>query len=263
MLAAADMHTHSSFSFDADYDPAQMLDGAARQGLKQICFTDHVDFYDPSDIHLPDFSARHMRLAELRSQFPQLTIWEGAEISMATDASCARNAVAALNGAELDLIIGSVHTIGPENVWEDSFYASRTREAAYRLYLETILQALDSLPQLDVLGHYDFVAHYAPYGDRAMHYTDAPDVFDGIFHWLVARGKTLEINTSAWESDQPWGLDILRRFRELGGRFVTIGSDSHNPRNLGRRFAEAAALAQQAGLAVAYYRRHEPQIFQL
>ena len=70
----------------------------------------------------------------------------------------------------------------------------------------------------------------------------------------------MEINTSAWEADEPWGLDILRRFRELGGRFVTVGSDAHNPRALGRRFREAGALAEQAGLALAFYRGHEPQL---
>ena len=256
MLATADLHTHSSFSFDADYDPALMLESAAQRGLRQICFTDHVDFYDPSDIHLPDFAARAARLAQLRGQFPQLTVLEGAEVSMTADPACARSAMAALSGVALDFIIGSVHTVGEENVWADEFYAHRTREAAYRLYLETILQALDSLPQLDVLGHYDFVAHYAPYADRAMHYDDAPEVFDAIFRWLVAHGKTMEINTSAWETDAPWGLDILRRFRELGGQCVTVGSDSHNPRNLGRRFDEAAALAEQAGLTLACCRGH-------
>lgn len=257
MLVTADLHTHSSFSFDADYDPALMLESAAAQGLRQICFTDHVDFYDPSDVHLPDFAARAERLAQLRGQFPQLTVREGAEVSMTADPACAHSAMTALSGVKLDFIIGSVHTVGTENVWEDSFYANRTREEAYRLYLETILQALDSLPQLDVLGHYDFVAHYAPYADRAMHYDDAPDVFDAIFRWLIARGKTMEINTSAWETDAPWGLDILRRFRELGGRYVTVGSDSHNPRNLGRRFAEAGALAEQAGLTAACCCGHE------
>lgn len=43
MLVTADLHTHSAYSFDADYDPAQMLAAAAENGLRQICITDHVD----------------------------------------------------------------------------------------------------------------------------------------------------------------------------------------------------------------------------
>ena len=33
MLVTADLHTHSAYSFDADYDPAQMLTAAAENGL--------------------------------------------------------------------------------------------------------------------------------------------------------------------------------------------------------------------------------------
>lgn len=256
MIEMADLHTHSFYSFDADYDPEMMLKSAAKKGMREICFTDHVDFYHLSDIHLPDFAARAERLAQLRGHFPELRILEGAEISMTSDPACARSAIDALSGVKLDFIIGSVHTIGAENVWEDEFYAHRTREEAYRLYLETILQSLDSLPELDVLGHYDFVAHYAPYTERAMYYDDAPEVFDNIFRWLLAHHKTMEINTSAWEADEPWGLDILRRFHELGGRFVTFGSDAHNPRNLGRRFTEASVLAEQAGLKLITWHGH-------
>ena len=112
MLVTADLHTHSAYSFDADYDPAQMLAAAAEDGLRQICITDHVDFYTPSDVHLPDFAARSARLAQLRGQFPQLTVLEGAEVSMTADPACARSAMAALDGVKLDFVIGSVHTIG-------------------------------------------------------------------------------------------------------------------------------------------------------
>ena len=63
MLVTADLHTHSAYSFDADYDPAQMLAAAAEDGLRQICITDHVDFYTPSDVHTPRALGRRFREA--------------------------------------------------------------------------------------------------------------------------------------------------------------------------------------------------------
>lgn len=36
MLATADMHTHSSFSFDVGCDPALMLESAARRGPRPL-----------------------------------------------------------------------------------------------------------------------------------------------------------------------------------------------------------------------------------
>ena len=35
MLVTADLHTHSAYSFDADYDPAQMLAAAADEEAKE------------------------------------------------------------------------------------------------------------------------------------------------------------------------------------------------------------------------------------
>ena len=159
-------------------------------------------------------------------------------------------------------MIGSVHTIRGANVWEDAFYEGWSRRDIYRIYLEQIIRSLECFPTLDVLGHYDFVAHYAPYADRSFFYEDAPDLFDEIFRWLLVHGKTLEINSSSWEGDSPWGLDILCRFREMGGHFVTLGSDAHNPGRVGARLEEAAALAEAAGLAVVTYHGHRPQPLQ-
>ena len=57
-----------------------------------------------------------------------------------------------------------------------------------------------------------------------------------ILRTVIADGKGIEINTSS----QRYGLtdltpsrDILKLYRELGGRILTIGSDSHKPEHLG------------------------------
>ena len=68
------------------------------------------------------------------------------------------------------------------------------------------------------------------------------------------------MNTSAWLDDPAWGLDVLSRFVELGGEFVTFGSDAHVPERVGRRFAEARALALAAGVRyTATFRTLKPQ----
>lgn len=262
MRALSDLHTHSSFSFDAEYAPIRMVEGAVKRGLREFCLTDHLDFDRPmTEWNIPDFAAREGQLFVLDGAFPGIRIGRGAEVSMA-GRDCARRAEELLSGLELDFVIGSVHTIRGANVWEDAFYEGWSRRDIYRIYLEQIIRSLECFPTLDVLGHYDFVAHYAPYADRSFFYEDAPDLFDEIFRWLLVHGKTLEINSSSWEGDSPWGLDILCRFREMGGHFVTLGSDAHNPERVGARLEEAAALAEAAGLAVVTYHGHRPQPLQ-
>ena len=48
-----DYHMHSTVSFDGHDNPEDMLRAAAKMGLKEICFTDHLD-YDPLEQNAVD-----------------------------------------------------------------------------------------------------------------------------------------------------------------------------------------------------------------
>ena len=60
----------------------------------------------------------------------------------------------------------------------------------------------------------------------------------------IAKGKGLEVNTSGVNSvgmflpDAPY----LRRYRELGGEIVTVGSDSHTAARVGQHVDAALAM---------------------
>lgn len=244
-----DYHTHSLYSFDGECPAPDMLFAAAERGVEELCFTDHVDF-DIPDPHVPDFAARRRELETLAGEYPGVTIRQGAEVSL-KDAACARSAWEAVQGAGLDFILGSVHTVDGVAVWTDRYYEGLSKEQAYRRYLEAVARALPTLPQLHVLAHYDFVAKYAPYPHRAVTLEDAPEAFEAIFRYLIDTGKALEINTASWQQDTPWGLDVLRRYREMGGEYVTVGSDTHGAERVGARIGEALELARAAGLRYA------------
>ena len=76
------------------------------------------------------------------------------------------------------------------------------------------------------------------------------DRIDAILRQLAVKGLALEINTSGLR--QPGGtthppLSLVRRFRQLGGEFITIGADAHRPEDVGTGLEQAAALAREAG----------------
>ena len=73
---------------------------------------------------------------------------------------------------------------------------------------------------------------------------------EAILRQLAVKGLALEINTSGLR--QPGGtthppLSLVRRFRQLGGEFITIGADAHRPEDVGTGLEQAAALAREAG----------------
>jgi histidinol-phosphatase (PHP family) len=133
---------------------------------------------------------------------------------------------------------------------------------AYQPYLAEMRRAVES-DLFDLIGHLDLVKRYGVryYGPFA------PSLFAAevreILKLAVERGVGLEINTSglrqAPRETYP-GLEVLRWYRELGGQVLTVGSDAHSVKDLGKGIAEALGLAREAGFdAVTLFEKREPR----
>lgn len=243
-----DLHTHSNCSYDADDPPLAMMEAALARGIHTLGFTEHIDL-DSAGItegKAPaDFSRCKREVEHFDPERKGLTVLRGAEVSLQDSGTAARSREL-LVGMELDYVIGSVHSVGGMGAYVPEFYSRGGKREVVRYYLEETAKLLGTCPYFQVLGHYDFVCKHAPWEDRALCYQDAPDAFDAIFEHLIAHGQALEINTSSWQ-ERPWGLDVLTRYRELGGELLSAGSDAHSTRTLGNRIPEALELAKRAG----------------
>ena len=72
---------------------------------------------------------------------------------------------------------------------------------------------------------------------------------------VIADGKGIEINTSSHRyglKDLTPSVDILRLYRELGGRILTIGSDSHRKEHLGAYIIDTMEEAKKLGFEEIY-----------
>lgn len=78
------------------------------------------------------------------------------------------------------------------------------------------------------------------------------DKVDKLLHTLIENGKGIELNVAdlvPGGREDPLlmsfpSVDVLRRYRELGGDIITVGSDAHNAKAAGigvREGYEAAA----------------------
>ena len=83
----------------------------------------------------------------------------------------------------------------------------------------------------DAIGHIDGVKRYLYPACHARPRSNArPELYEPILRALVETGTALEVNTSGLR--YPIGVAfphraVVARFRELGGRALTIGSDAH------------------------------------
>ena len=242
-----DYHMHCMFSFDSEEDPAAMASTAKDRGFSEICFTDHVDFDGDKPESLPDLAGRTAYFQAHATEFSGIRVKLGVEVSL-MDEESAKKSDDYIRASMPDFIIASLHVLEGADVWADAYYIGLAKEEAYAKYLRGLARAVKTCSSFSVLGHYDFVAKYAPYSDRSVLLAHEPDSFDDIFRYLISNGKGLEINTASWQGDALWGFDILRRYEQLGGEFITAGSDTHSVQRVGKRIPEALALASAAGI---------------
>ena len=98
-----------------------------------------------------------------------------------------------------------------------------------------------------------------PYDDQELHYLEHSKLWDQVFQILIDGNKAIEINTR--RLDLPSAVESLtvlyKRFKDLGGRYVTLGSDAHYPEHVGRRMQEAMAVARECNLQPVYFKERE------
>ena len=170
-----------------------------------------------------------------RLEVPGLVIRRGMEFGMTPDNAAQFRKD--LQRRPFDFVLGSIHFVDDLDVYFEPWWRGKTVFQAERRFLEATLECVRLHEDFDVLAHLTYIAkthcHPAP---RPVPYAEHREVMDEILRTLAVKGKGLEMNTSG--VDRCGGFlptaDIFRRFRELGGEIVTIGSDAHRADRVGQ-----------------------------
>ncbi len=259
MSITADFHMHSSYSGDSDTPMEQMIEQAISIGMKQICFTEHQDYdYPPSDEIPADYflvntDAYLYDLLRYKEKYAsQIQILFGIELGL--QPHLMREHARYIKSFDFDFVIGSSHVCNGRDPYFPSFYEGRPEEEAYREYFESILENIKKFKNFDVYGHLDYVVRYGPNKDAEYTYEKYQDIFDKILKLLLENEKGLEINTGGLKyglKETNPSIAILKRYRELGGEIITVGSDAHVPSYIGYEFEKAAEILKECGFS--YY----------
>lgn len=227
-----DYHMHSTVSFDGNAEALDMALAAKRAGLREICFTDHIDYTPEMDMV---FDTARYNAAYDGLEVPGLKIRRGLEFGLTPDNR--EQLKKDLNRRHFDFVIGSVHLVDGQDVYLAPYWQGKTQDQAVNLFLETTLECVRVHTDYDVLGHLTFISKARANPVQALlPYADYRPVMDEILKELVRHDKGMELNTSG--VDRCGGplptLDYFRRFYELGGRIVTVGSDAHDTGRVGQ-----------------------------
>ena len=254
----ADYHVHTEFSDDSSYPLEEVCRHAIELGLDEICITDHVDygvkpdaeeyragsgtarFEDGIPVLNVDYERYFPAIDRARKQFAgRLAVKTGMEFGVQTHTEPQFNALFERYVGRWDFIILSIHQVGDKEFWNGAFQEGRTQDEYNMAYYREMLDVVQSFSSYSVLGHLDLIKRYDPAG--IWPFEKSRDIVAAILERVIADGKGIELNTSSFRYGLPDlqpCTEILRLYRDLGGRILTIGSDSHRPEHLGAHISE-------------------------
>ena len=259
-----DFHMHSRVSFDGHDTGEALAKAALAAGLKEICFTDHLD-YDPlGQMGKLDFDTAAYNAEYDHLDVPGLKIRRGMEFGM--DTQNVPQFKKDLQRRHFDFVLGSIHFVDDLDVYFPPYWQNKTVFQAERRYLEATLESVKLHDDFDVLAHLTYIgkttAHPAP---RCVPYEEHRELIDEILKVLVSKGKGMEMNTSG--VDRCGGFlptaDYFRRFKELGGEIVTIGSDAHRADRVGQYSFEACEILKDIFGYVCTFENRKPVFHKL
>lgn len=243
-----DFHMHTDASEDSEAPIDTMCAAAIRKGLTAIAITDHVEMVDYDNY--ADTLVKSWRTStEATARYAgRLRIARGIELG---EPLCnLPQTEEILRTHDFDFVLGSLHKLN-DNV--DYYYYDYDHHDVYTTmdrYFDAVLEMVQ-WGRFHSLAHLTYPFRYIPDEKQPADYRHWQDQIDAILRTLAETGKALEINTSGVRQ-RPGGithpnLPIVRRFRELGGEYITIGADAHRPEDVGADLDTAAAIAGQAG----------------
>lgn len=247
-----DMHIHTKFSCDSKEELERYCCEALKNGVKALCFTDHVDFnkndfgygfYNPTDFFI-EFN-------EIKDKYSKkIKLLCGIEFS---EPHLYKDELLGLGKLPYDYIIGSIH------YWYNDMFPSLMIkdnipiELCYEYYWKAVYSEVIS-GGFDCLGHFDFPKRY--YGRVKIDNSILPN----IFYAMIRNNICLEINTSSLRKNVFQSMpdrEILSIYKACGGAYITIGSDAHIAEDLAADYKYAKDLISYYDFKEVYFQKRK------
>jgi len=249
--AIIDLHTHTINSPDGNHEALFMAETAANNKIHTVAFTDHCEvdyFYKDNYDKVVENSFRDVSKVceELKGK---INILKGVELAQPHYNTELAEKI--INTYDYDVVIGSIHNLREQ----EDFYFWKTFdgidiEATMNEYFDELIQMLQ-WGNFEILAHitypFRYIYNLCGYVEDINKYKNK---VDELLKLCAEKDKALEINMGGlkYPINKPSpDLDTVKRYKELGGRLVSVGSDSHYAERIGVNIDKAYDIAREAG----------------
>lgn len=282
----ADYHLHCEYSDDSNEPMENQIQEAITLGLDEMCFTDHVDYGIKRDWDDPEgiiirHAIEHGKEVDLvlaNVNYPKyfealnmyqkkyassISIKKGLEFGIQSITVDAYEKLYASYQDDLDFILFSMHQVNNLEFWTQDFQKGKTQKEYNDEYYKEIYQTMQMFHHYSCLAHLDLMARYDENGIYP--FENEKDIIAEILKYAIRDGKGIEINTSSWKyglKDTQPSRAILKLYKDLGGKIITVGSDAHETKYLASHIKDAyAILKNEIGINEIFTFDHMQPIF--
>lgn len=257
-----DFHVHTDNSFDGNHSIMYMCEKACEKNVKAVAFTDHVEADCYYEEHYDKVAVQsYVDTVKARAAFSgKLIVCSGIELGEACFEPETANKI--ISERNYDFVVASIHNLRKEQDFCFFDYSQYDVDGILNEYFDEELNLVE-WGGFDSLAHLTYPLRYIQ-GEQKIpvDMKKFKKKTDEILKLLAEKDKALEINTSGLfqklKSTMP-GEEIVKRYKELGGRLITIGSDSHYAQRIGNGIQHGMELAKRCGFdCVALYKSREP-----
>lgn len=252
-----DSHIHTFFSTDSNMKITDAINMSNKHNIGLV-ITDHMDLNYPKEVGFRFDPKSYFKEHE---KFRSDTLLLGIEIGMSLDFKEDNKKL--IDSYEFDQVIGSQHTINNIDIGYSDIYSGLSYREVLIKYFQEICDCIKAHPYIDTLGHIDYISRYAPVRDGEIYYDKYSDLIDNVIKTCINTNTSMEINTRRIKNKVAFDnlRKIYSRYKELGGDYVTIGSDSHNPTAINNNFKEALLLCDLCNVKPIYFKNRKPEFF--
>lgn len=247
----SDCHMHTEFSLDCEASPEAMVESAVAKGLDAVCVTDHEDkdYVSEGNQWTFDVEQYFARMTEVQEKYrDKISVRIGVEIGL--QPHLGEYYQSYVTKKPFDFVIGSVHLIKNADPYYQEFFEGRRDKDAYEEAFAETYENIQKVEDFDVLGHLDYVTRYGKHQAEEYSYARFSDIIDRILKYLIEHGKGIELNTAGLKYGLPYAhphTDVLKRYREMGGEILTVGSDAHRPEHVAYDFQKVPEILKSCG----------------
>ena len=260
-----DSHIHSVNSPDGVHSLMYLAEHTEEKALIGLAVTDHVECLRFDELgYRTRIAQSAVDTAKARVAFRhKMTITFGVELGVARAMYDVADYI--INLYPFDFVLGACHISrrGEELAYIDySAFSDKELDKLVADYFEDMLE-LARWNKFDCLAHMTYPMRCAMRNNNISIPTEPyREQIEELLCILVETGKALELNTSGLRGPLKDTLPpkwVIKRYKELGGQLITIGSDAHKAEYIGEGINHAMQMLADVGYEYfAFYRQRKP-----